>query len=275
MNNLIETRLTWNQESRENWDCFHQHRRKATDLVVSKLKSQNDRLCILVAGNCNDLDLNILVSQFKEIHLVDIDTQAVCDGIARQELSDCNKIFTHGSIDLSGAIHFLTELSQEHNSAESRIKLFIQTEITPLNLNITEPFELVVSVCTLTQLINTAVRSLGDNHPNLFDLILKIRNHHLDQLINLVKPQGCGILITDIVSSDSSAGMAHVSEESFPEIVDQLIANQNFFHGVNPYRIGSVLSSNPLVSGAKMLSPWRWNFGSRIYAVCAIEAYKK
>ncbi len=123
MSNLIETQLQWNQESRQNWDCFSQHRKKVTSLIVSKLKSQDDRLCILGAGNCNDLDLNILVNQFKEIHLVDIDTQAVCDGIARQELSDCNKIFTHGSIDLSGAIHFLTVTTQVRKNMAKKLRM--------------------------------------------------------------------------------------------------------------------------------------------------------
>jgi hypothetical protein len=69
--------------------------------------------------------------------------------------------------------------------------------------------------------------------------------------------------------------MANVSEESFPDIVNQLIANQNFFHGVNPYKISSVLLSNQLSSEVRVLNSCRWNFGPRIYAVCAVEVQRR
>ncbi|MGV0029382.1 hypothetical protein [Phormidesmis priestleyi] len=216
-----------------------------------------------------------LLSRFKEIHLVDLDEQAVHDGILRQGLNDTNNIFVHGTIDLTGSLPFLCKLHQELELTEGEAKDFIQEAILPLKLNINEPFEIVASICILTQLIDTVIGALGNTHPYLFDFILKIRNHHLSQLISLVEPGGWGFLITDVVSSDSFTEMANISEENFLEIMKHLIANQNFFHGVNPYRINSVLSSNLLASTAQILHVWRWNFGSRIYAVYGIGVQKK
>lgn len=275
MNSLIRTQIERNQESRNKWDLYQSHREKVTALLISKSKSKDDRLCILGAGNCNDLNLNILTKHFREIHLVDIDEQAVYDGILRQELRNTDNIYVHGSIDLTRSLPYLSELKQNKKYTEMEVKDFIQKTILPLNLDINEPFGVVASVCTLTQLISTVIDALGDNHTYLSDFILKIRNHHLNQLINLLEPEGWGFLITDIVSSDSFAKMSTISEENFSGVIDQLISNQNFFHGVNPYRLNSVLSSNLFVSKTQILHPWRWNFGERIYAVCALEIQKR
>jgi hypothetical protein len=275
MDSLIRTQIERNQESRNKWDLYQSHREKITALLISKSKSKDDKLCILGAGNCNDLNLNVLTKYFREIHLVDIDEQAIYDGILRQELGNSDNIYVHGSIDLTGSLPYLRELKQDKKHATMEVKDFIQKTILPLNLDINEPFGVVASLCTLTQLISTVVDALGDDHTYFSDFILKIRNHHLNQLVNLVEPEGWGFLITDIVSSDSFAKMSTISEENFLEVINQLILNQNFFHGVNPYRINSVLSSNPFVSKTQILHPWRWNFGERIYAVCALEIQKR
>jgi hypothetical protein len=53
--------------------------------------------------------------------------------------------------------------------------------------------------------------------------------------------------------------------------LNKAILDNNFFHGVNPYKISSKLLSNPALSEVKILNPWLWNFEPRVYAVCAIE----
>ncbi len=45
--------------------------------------SGRGRLCLLGAGNANDVDLNALAARFGEIHLVDIDPDAVARAVAR------------------------------------------------------------------------------------------------------------------------------------------------------------------------------------------------
>jgi hypothetical protein len=69
--------------------------------------------------------------------------------------------------------------------------------------------------------------------------------------------------------------MASIPEKEFPDVVNQLIASKNFFHGANPYMISSIFSSNQSLTNIRILNPWRWDFGPRIYAVCAIEAQRK
>lgn len=271
---VIKDQIEYNLKSFDGWEIYHSHRQKILEIIVSKSICSSDRLCILGAGNCNDLDLNILVNKFREVHLVDLDNQALQNGISRQNLNNCSNLYIHGKIDLTKSLWFLSEFYQKSKPSEDDVKKFIQETNLSLNLNITEPFEIVVSVCMLTQLINTIIFAIGSNHPWLPEFILKIRNHHLNQLASLIKPNGWGLLITDIVSSDSCAEIATTPEEKFPFLVNKLILAQNFFHGVNPYKISSTLSSNPLLFEVRMLHSWGWNFGPRIYAVCAIEAQK-
>jgi hypothetical protein len=93
MSSLLQTQIEWNEKSCDKWDLYHSHREQVMALIEGKSKSQNDRLCILGAGNCNDIDLNVLVDRYREIHLIDIDDKAVCEGVSRQELNDCKRIF--------------------------------------------------------------------------------------------------------------------------------------------------------------------------------------
>jgi hypothetical protein len=274
INNFIEDQVERNLESKDRWGLYYSHRQKILEIIRSKSSSNSDKICILGAGNCNDLNLNILANQFKEVHLVDLDGQAIRNGISRQGLDYCSRLHVHGTVDLTNSLWFLSKFNQEIKPSESEVKQFIQESNFYLNLYTSESFDVVVSVCILTQLINTTIYSLGHNHPCLFDFILMTRNYHLKYLTNLLKPKGWGLLITDIVSSDSFAKMESIPEESFPNTVNQLIINQNFFHGVNPYKISAMLSSDPLLSKVRMLRPWRWSFGPRVYAVCAIEAQR-
>ncbi|MFK7777794.1 MAG: hypothetical protein QM501_06680, partial [Gimesia sp.] len=76
MNKLFEEQLRYNLESRPNWECGTAHRERITAHLTDLAGQQRPRLCILGAGNCNDLDLNQLSQVFKEIHLVDLDESA-------------------------------------------------------------------------------------------------------------------------------------------------------------------------------------------------------
>jgi hypothetical protein len=274
MDELVKNQICWNSKSTGKWNLYSSHREHLTRLIKSKALSHNDRLCILGAGNCNDLDLNVLVSDFRAIHLVDIDYQAMRNGLLRQGLGDSRNIFMHGGIDLSGCFQFLSKFDQNLKPSLHEVTEFIQAKDISLGIGTSEPFEVVISACLLTQLISTVINTLGNDHPQLFDFILKVRNHHLHQLLYLTKPHGWCLLATDIVSSDSAIEIMNCPEEDLLGLINHLIAHRNFFHGVNPYIISSIFSSSEFSSQVQMLNPWCWDFGPRVYAVCAIEAQR-
>src|SRR5512145_3246665 len=61
------------------------------------------RVCVLGAGNCNDLDLPELAEHFAEVHLVDIDEVALRTAVRGQSSEVKARIRPH-VVDLSGIL---------------------------------------------------------------------------------------------------------------------------------------------------------------------------
>ena len=67
----------FNAESRDQWNAFSGHRQKVSALLGAGAEPRAGRLCVLGAGNCNDLDLASLLQAHREVHLVDLDAVAL------------------------------------------------------------------------------------------------------------------------------------------------------------------------------------------------------
>ena len=91
-----------NRQTRDAWKRCAAHRRKIHALISAAGCAEGSRLCVLGAGNCNDLDLRSLEREFAEIHLVDLDREAIAAGIARQQLAGSSQLVVNAPCDLSG-----------------------------------------------------------------------------------------------------------------------------------------------------------------------------
>src|SRR5690348_15383718 len=69
--------IAFNAETRDHWDAFAGHRAKVTGLLTSGGLPGASRLCVLGAGNCNDVDLAALLRAHREVHLVDVRLPAI------------------------------------------------------------------------------------------------------------------------------------------------------------------------------------------------------
>src|ERR1700679_4278661 len=75
---------------------FEQHRRRIMDLA---LRAEGGVAAVLGAGNCNDVDLPVLASRFEQVHLVDLDAEAL-RGATLRELEEVRaKLVPHGGVD--------------------------------------------------------------------------------------------------------------------------------------------------------------------------------
>jgi hypothetical protein len=80
--NFMAERERWrNASTRLAFDRYSNHRAQQMALVGGW---RGERLAVLGAGNCNDLDLTTLAGSFREIHLFDIDAQALEGAYRRQ-----------------------------------------------------------------------------------------------------------------------------------------------------------------------------------------------
>src|SRR5690606_24325663 len=65
---LVERQLRANRSTQHQWDTFESHREALTSRIVDS--APRGTLCLLGAGNCNDVDLERLARHFDAIHLV-------------------------------------------------------------------------------------------------------------------------------------------------------------------------------------------------------------
>lgn len=237
------------------------------------------RLCILGAGNCNDVHLGALLSSHREIHLVDLDAESLARAVARQGLGGNPAIRLDGDVDVSGMLDTMADWTPLTEIRTADLTACVEEPLRRLPSALTGPFEMVASTCILSQLIDAAVQSVGEQHPRFVELLQAIRAGHLRLLTHLIAPGGTGVLITDFVSSDSFPDLGLVAEEKLTGVLARLIHERNFFHGVNPavlislFHTDQVLASQ--VASLELIPPWRWNLGPRLYAVFGLKIRKR
>jgi hypothetical protein len=275
VNWIVTEQLRRNRQNRDTWDCFADHRRRLTEILRVTGGGRQGRLCVLGAGNCNDMDLAQLAAGFREVHLVDLDEGALRDGTERQSLAGTPRIWIHGRVDVTGSLHALAECSATAPPTCEALRQWIERlwQLPPLPLP--GASDVVASICLLTQLVDAIVMAIGSRHPMFTDCVVAVRAQHLNVLLDLTVPGGKIVLVTDFVSSVTAPSLLELAEESLPQAAAEWIRERNFFTGANPYALAARLREDPFRSRVKnvtMLPPWRWDFPDRAYAVTAIVA---
>lgn len=277
MNELFEEQFRFNQESSSNWEYGSAHRETITGYLSGLANKKQGRLCVLGAGNCNDLDLNQLLQVFSEIHLVDLDERALRYALDFQKLSGHSQISLH-VCDLTGVGQQLAIWNAGDSDSDASLTQLVDKLSRPAELNLPGPFDVVCSTCLLSQLIHLVVTAVGDTHTRFEELITAIRFQHLQTMCDLMGENGAGLLVSDFVSSASAPDMPHVPDEQFQQYLHQLLSARNFFHGVHPGMLFSLFVGNTPLAGqvrdVEMLPPSRWNLGARQYAIAAIQFFK-
>jgi hypothetical protein len=231
-----------NRASAHAWEAYAHHRARVTEVILDRSSAQADRLVVLGAGNCNDLDLTRLAPRFAEIHLVDIDAAALARAAARQNERVKEALRLHGQLDVG---------------------TLVRRRVPAL-----ESADTVVSAAVLSQLISTAVdegRAPGE--------LLEVRDSHLRTMSELLRPGGAGVLITDVVSSDTCPELRTTRDDQLPALLTRTIGTANFFTGCNPFTIARRLGTDPAIRAERIGvgNPWRWDLGDRrSHLVCAV-----
>ncbi len=263
----------FNRASQASWGAFAGHREQ----VTARLGEGGGALCVLGAGNCNDLDLVTLTQRWERVRLVDIDAEAMQAGVAQQFQMAGGRGESRIALapcDLTGALECAHEIIQSP-SREAFSRLRVALGRLPAVEHLGEPFACVASTCLLSQLILIFVRAVGEESPELQSIVELVRMQHLRTLAELTAPGGEAVLFADFVSS-----------ETYPELVDapvaamdRVVREQGYFPGMNPLRLRRLLEEGPLAGywegRVRVSDPWVWNLGPRSYLVVEIRCRRK
>jgi hypothetical protein len=283
MDQIRQRQASRNAETRDGWNRFTPHRDCVMQFVVpdESISETPRRLCVLGAGNCNDLALDRIANCFTHIDLVDIDGVALAEGVRQQNavtdrLKVTGQLKLHGDIDVTGIADILALWSPDSLPTDEQVDACIASARSfklPFEVG---SYSVVASVCLLSQLIEAITLAVSETHARALDLITTVRREHLLKLMELAKPGGRLILITDIVSSVTCPQLTTASENALPAIVGDAISQRNFFTGVNPFVIQRLLETDSAfalgLSDVRLSNPWVWDLGPRLYAVCALTA---
>jgi len=275
MNWLSAEQARRNASGLDRWTAFTGHRAQIASLLLSSAAAPPGKLCVLGAGNCNDLDLTALGRTFAEVHLVDIDAAALERALARQSAAATGGVRLHGGIELTGCWECWADWSGQRPPTEAEFAAALARAQAPPTPELGGPFDVAASTCLASQLIESAVLALGPQHPRLLELILAIRTAHARMLNDLLSPGGAGWLFVDFVSSQTLPELLAPAEPDWQELAPRLAVQGNFFHGLNPFALVQLFQSDPQLAAsataAEIVAFWRWNQQPKTYAVCAIK----
>lgn len=268
----------FNASSREQWAQFSEHRERvsralgAGEREMDKvrwsggLRSDRPRLCVLGAGNCNDLNLGDLLTCYSEVHLVDVDPVALEQGARRQVGARPPYLNLHGGIDVSMFLDRFATWTPLTDVTPADLAALADWPSLRVPLALPGPFDVVGSTCLLRPLIGNSRQSLSARHTEHRKVVAAIRLGHLKLMNSLLVPGGRGVIITDVASSDT-----------YPPIVGQnlpagrilhytLLDAGGYLEGVNPDVILSTLRE--LVSKSiRYHGTWKWQLHDRTYLV--------
>lgn len=275
METFLARQVRFNRQTADNWDRARPHREICTDLLVrlaGEAAAEPRRLTLLGAGTCNDIDLTRLPPLYSEITLADFDAESLTSGLARQGQS-ANRSIRSVIVDVTGCSSELDQLSPAAaDVAIAEMAALLDRRVQSVAAQIGAGCDVAVSMCLLSQLIQQVVERLGEQHPGFLPLVQAVRQSHLRLLLNLVRPGGKAVLITDVVSSDTVPQLPRLPREELLPLLAALIPSRNFFSGLNPFIIHQLWTGDPklqpLVQSVEPLAPWTWLLGQRTYLVC-------
>lgn len=270
---MTQNRLIALQQQRNNLSArftqqFEPHRDRVTRLVQA---AGSGRLCLLGAGNCNDIDLSLL-DNYSEIHLVDIDASAVQRAAKYAPAGVAEKIRIHTPVDLTGIVDVIAPWKVAPPTNQQFDEAIFLAE--NYRANLTTSFDVVVSLATLSQIVECVALSVDPTHPSFHALLMTVRDRHLHLLFSLLATQGTVILISDFVSSDTLPQLPHLSNDELARMMPEILNTGNFFTGTNPVALQQAFDrlahAKALLGAVSIEGPWRWDMGRKAFAVCGI-----
>ena len=268
----------FNLSTRSHWQHFAAHREQVEQLLLPDCSHPAGRVCVLGAGNCNDLDLCRLAGRFEEIHLVDLDPSAIAQAVRRQGVEGSPKIRLHAPVDLTGVAEALGSW-RGRTPTSGEIASVIRRASAAPHPPLGGPFDVVLSPCILSQIVGYARDTLGRSHARCADLRVAVRQRHLRLIVDLLTPGGSGLIVSDLATAGSAQALAGPAAGSSPALVGvmkKLINRRDTFAGLDPDSLQAGLRNDPrvgpLVGDIQFIRPWLWTLGpEKAFLVYAIR----
>ena len=270
---IIREHARRNATTQGRWDAMASHRARVMRLIEEARGESGKTLCVLGPGNGNDIELARIAHEFEKVTLVDLDEAALARAVERLDEDGFRRIERCGAVDLSGILPVLESWVRHRNPTDAEISALVRSALAAPRPAVGS-FDVVASTCMLTQLIDSVYMALPTEHPRCVELVMAVRNRHLEIVLELLNPAGMGVLVTDFVATETVPQLAQLDELLLPQMAAKWIEERNFFTGANPFAIRDFYNRSrwpaPRAENAQVKGPWRWDIGAKQLAVCAV-----
>lgn len=268
---LIALHRTWNRETAASGALFAEHRARVTALVLeaatSAAGSPPETLALLGAGNCNDVDLPAFAARFREVHLVDLDREAVQRARDRQPQETRARVVLHAPVDLGGGFGRLNRL-KKRTVGPADLGALPGASTAEALAAVPVRCDLVASTCLLSQIVHTCNRVLGADHPQLEAVACALVVAHVRTLVQLAKPGGTAVLITDSATSATYPLEELWGTRSPQAMLEELEQTDNQLSGTGPIFLRRILRTDPVVApvveAVAPVEPWLWRLNPEL-----------
>jgi hypothetical protein len=262
-------------------DSFAEHRARLTQEILARAPAGGSgRLCLLGAGNANDVDLPALAARFAHIHLVDIDAEAVERTLARVPAPEQSRLTASAPFDASGVFDQLEGWSRKPPRPEDLRDLVAATAARVLAA-LPAPFDVVVSCCLLTQLQLVLLQVVGDHNPRFEGLRTAVNHIHVRILAGALAPGGVALLVTDVTSNDIYPPLSFVAPDvELTSLMGDLLHAGHVIHAAHPGLLSSDIRRDHELKQEYAVhfpvGPWLWHNGTaQTYLVYGLEITRR
>lgn len=280
-NDLVHIQCQRNSDSSALHDSFTQHRDNVMRLILASATDVGgtaadpcQSIALMGAGNGMDVEMDSIAQLFREIHLIDVDDAALQRAVQHSSAQD--RIHLHAPVDVASPLLSLTSRDFQVSDGDLKQNAKILQLLAEPNMDCpVAQCDVVVSLCMLTQIIETLAQIIPETHASFEFAVKALRMGHLRRMQKLLRQGGVGVIVTDIVSSDSAPELRSTTLKDLPGLLKSLVENRNFFTGANPSAVLTDLNILSRLPGGANLSqafdPWLWSPGERVFAVYAIR----
>jgi len=260
--NFMIERESWrNATTRALFDDYAEHRAQQMALVAGW---RGERLAILGAGNCNDLDLATLAGSFRELHLFDIDAHALTSAYARQSKRVRRACALHEH-DLTGVASLIERWRQQEPDPREAVTA-AWAELAGL-VNQAGEFDAVLSTCLLSQ-VAINLRDFFGIVPALNTALMAAITGHIVLAKALTKPGG-----TLLVTSDCITNRFQIHQEAAARgpmgAIFHLSQEGAAFPGTDPRLVVDLLREARF-SPPELQRAWIWDLSEQSYLVYGV-----
>ncbi len=263
LSSIGEMNTRANRQARDDWELFTAHRQRLTETILSLRPATGGVLCLLGAGNCNDVDLTALAGAFTEIHLVDIDPAGLDRARQRQVPEVRRRLIPHGGVDLTGVLDRIDRWKGKPPDARALAEAVDEGSAAIARALPAGAMDVTVSCCLMSQLGWCVETVLDDEHPAQIDVKIATIAIHLRTLAALCRPGGSALLASDVISSDHYPLDELPPDTDLRALAETLIPQRELVYlSASPVLVARALRHDAVLREAfdppAILTSWLW-----------------